>query len=56
MKTVNVYFSSKKLDWQSEFSAPDNWDELSSSEQFDLIEEWKQNEIDRFVSVDIVVE
>lgn len=54
-KSVEVHFSSKKLEWLSGFSAPDDWDKLSSKQQYELIEQWKQEEIDRFVDVRIEV-
>lgn len=54
-KSVEVIFRSDKTEWHSGFSAPDNWDSLTESEQYDLIEQWKQDEIDRFVTVYIEV-
>lgn len=55
VKEVEIIFRSDKTEWHSGFSAPVNWDELTPTEQYELIEQWKQDEIDRFVTVYIEV-
>lgn len=49
-KSVEITFVSKKLHWESGFSAPDNWDELSESEQYELKEQWRQEAIESYVN------
>jgi len=48
-KSVEIRFISKKLDWESGFDAPENWDELSTSEQQELIYQWREEAIDSYV-------
>lgn len=48
-KSVNITFKSEKTHWESGFDAPENWDELSDNEQYNLIEQWRQEAIDSYV-------
>ena len=54
-RQVQIVFTSKKTHWESGFEAPENWDSYSDERKQELIEFWRQQQIDNFVTCDVEV-